>query len=81
MIFSIIVNLLLICLLVYHLYFEEVIYIITYAIDIEGKRQIDSCRYIVAARSHIPSNIEFKNYVKSLLIESNNLRIIDIHRL
>lgn len=80
-ILSIILSLIIISLVTYKLFFEKVTYLITYATDIKGKRQIDSCEYTVSFRQGLPSSNEFKNYVKSILIESNNLHIIDIHRL
>ena len=80
-IISIILSIIVIILIAYNFWVKQVTYLITYAIDIEGKRQVDSCEYTISARHGIPSSNEFKDYIRTLLIETNNLNIIDVHRL
>lgn len=80
-IISIILSIIVIVLIAYNFWTRQVTYLITYAVDIEGKRQIDSCEYTISARNGIPSSNEFKNYLYTMLIGIDNLHIIDVHRL
>jgi len=70
-----------IILIIYLYCTKQAHYIIIYSTDIDGKHQVDSCSYTIPIRKGLPNNEEVKNYVKSLLLDSTNLRIIDIHEL
>lgn len=59
----------------------KAVYLITYSIIVEGKREIYSSRYEVSIKHGLPSNEEFTRHIQKSLIEYNGLRIIDIHRL
>ena len=62
-------------------FFETSTYLITYTIDLEGKRIIDSIEYTKKAPDGIPSINEIRKYVESQLVDATNLRIIDVHTL
>ena len=57
------------------------IYIITYTVDIDGKREIFSCRYEVSVKSKLPTTEEFLRYVEKISVAGNNFRIIYVHKL
>ena len=70
-----------IALVLLHYFTGTHIYIITYTVDIDGKREIFSCRYKVSVKSELPTTEEFLRYVEKISVVGNNFRIIDVHRL
>ncbi len=79
MIYTIIACVLVLVLL--HYFTGKHTYIITYTVDIDGKREIFSCRYEVSVKSKLPTTEEFLHYVEKISVIGNNFRIIDVHRL
>ena len=57
-IISIILSIIVIILIAYNFWVKQVTYLITYAIDVEGKRQVDSCEYTISARHGIAPMIK-----------------------
>jgi hypothetical protein len=70
-----------IALVLLHYFTGTYIYIITYTVDIDGKREIFSCRYKISVKSELPTTEEFLRYVEKISVVGNNFRIIDVHKL
>ena len=70
-----------IALVLLHYFTGTHIYIITYTVDIDGKREIFSCRYEVSVKNKLPTTEEFLRYVEKISVVGNNFRIIDVHKL
>ena len=64
-----------------HYFTGKHIYLITYTVDIDGKREVFSCRYEVSVKSELPTTEEFLRYVEKVSVIGNNFRIIDVHKL
>ena len=79
MIYTIIACVLVLVLL--HYFTGKHVYIITYTVDIDGKREVFSCRYEVAVKHKLPTTEEFLQYVERVGRSGENFRIIDVHKL
>lgn len=64
-----------------HYFIGKHIYLITYTVDVDGKREIFSCRYEVSIKNKLPTTEEFLRYVGKISVVGNNFRIIDVHKL
>lgn len=79
MIYSIIGCILILILL--HYFTGKHIYLITYTVDVNGNREVFSCRYEVPVKNELPTTEEFLDYVSKIGKSGINYRIIDVHKL
>lgn len=70
-----------IALVLLHYFTGKHIYLITYTVDVNGKREIFSCRYEVSVSQTLPTTEEFLHYVERVGRSGENFRIIDVHKL
>ena len=75
------ISIIIVILLLLHYYTGKHIYIITYSVEVEGRRELYSCRYTLSVRDSLPTDREFLEYVEKISVVGDSFRIIDIHKL